>query len=495
MLLQTVLIFDKVFRVMLLKLLPYLKDDVLIVYVNKYLYSPFHILVVAILLTISEIFSIEWPVYYLLLITSFIIPALISEDMTPLVPFGLMFQIGVSAKTAQYEPTIVMGKNIVHFWIIFPIFAIVIVGRLIFDIVTNKDRRHHYPRFLAGFICIAIAYLVGGLGSPYYSFKSAMFGLREFLAMGGVYLYCVYSLDLKKMHKDYFAWMFLIFGLAISAEVIATVSQGVTNAHLFSGWGINNDMAGVMAMTLGGAGYLAVTKRAWCGWLFVLVMAFMLSVIGLTGSRGGFFTALFIILIVSIIIFIKAPLTTTVMTGIITIAFIITFSLLLAYQSEFMHKYFGRILGDGINYSDINSVLSGRWELWKSGLNSWKENVLLGVGWYHNDWHDFIFQARFHNTYIQLLATAGLIGIGAYAFHRIETLIRIFHHPKMEKSFAAICILGLLIASLVDCHFFNIYPGFSYAFLLVFIESRDIKVKEPPKENNLYNTSVIYIYY
>ena len=103
---------------------------------------------------------------------------------------------------------------------------------------------------------------------------------------------------------------------------------------------------------------------------------------------------------------------------------------------------------------------NGRFDLWKAGWNRFLESPLQGTGFYHSyineEWNFRVMPYMYHNTLIQLLGATGILGVLAYAFHRLQTLKLILQKPTPYKLFAGICILGLLLFSLLDVLFFNI---------------------------------------
>ena len=81
------------------------------------------------------------------------------------------------------------------------------------------------------------------------------------------------------------------------------------------------------------------------------------------------------------------------------------------------------------------------------------------------------FPPRWHNTWVQLLACCGLAGAAAYGFHRVQTLLLFRGKPEAEKVFIGLSLAALAVASLLDCHFFNLGPGMVYAMALAFVEN------------------------
>ena len=112
-----------------------------------------------------------------------------------------------------------------------------------------------------------------------------------------------------------------------------------------------------------------------------------------------------------------------------------------------------------------------------SGDKPWQVGVIGGVEQYMA-----FFPPRWHNTIIQLLASCGIVGILAYAFHRVQTIILILKKRNVTTLFITLAILALLGMSLLDCHLFNIGPAFFYSIALTFIEFLPTEKEEENKK-------------
>ena len=125
---------------------------------------------------------------------------------------------------------------------------------------------------------------------------------------------------------------------------------------------------------------------------------------------------------------------------------------------------------------------NGRIEIWKIGLDNFLERPVFGCGFYdsypNDEWDVGVFPHLFHNTPIQLLSSAGAVGLLAYLWHRFCTLRAVFSKPNHKKMFLAIGILSLLLFSLIDVVFFLIYPTMFYSLMLLFIEKSDTTESE-----------------
>jgi hypothetical protein len=138
--------------------------------------------------------------------------------------------------------------------------------------------------------------------------------------------------------------------------------------------------------------------------------------------------------------------------------------------------FFGSYINQGFNSN-------GRLDLYKHGLENFITHPIFGGGFdscLEDNFGHGIDPNRYHNTIIELLATCGVVGFGAYCYHRYQT-IKLFIKKKSNLSciFLGICALALLLTSLLDNHIFNLYPTMYYSIILVALG------KLPTKENEL----------
>ena len=113
---------------------------------------------------------------------------------------------------------------------------------------------------------------------------------------------------------------------------------------------------------------------------------------------------------------------------------------------------------------------NGRFEIYKKGLEKFLNHPILGAGFMDSHGISSVPDHRYHNTIVQILASCGTVGILAYAFHRFNTISLIIKKKSGRNNFLAFCLLGLILTSLFDIHFFNIYPAFYYVLILIAIE-------------------------
>jgi O-antigen ligase len=136
----------------------------------------------------------------------------------------------------------------------------------------------------------------------------------------------------------------------------------------------------------------------------------------------------------------------------------------------------------------------GRFEYYKDGMEKFFNHPLFGAGFgnSHGTNDRFIISAPeyFHNTIIQILASCGVIGFGAYVYHRWQT-VKLFWNTRNPYSFfTAMSILALLLTSLLDIHLFNIFPTIIYSTMLCIFERYTMFRKEKKKAALLNSDTV-----
>ena len=176
---------------MLTQLFPTINDNQLIKLIKKGINSIWMMILIILFAAISNLFGMELFAYYSYMIIA-IATILFNEDMLPTIPIvciGYMTFSKENNPLAKEQTSIFLTNSvIIQFAIIAILIAIFVSARLIFDLVRYKERRK-MPKLLYGYIALGIAYILGGLFSPYYSFKSALFGLIQIISISFFYFF------------------------------------------------------------------------------------------------------------------------------------------------------------------------------------------------------------------------------------------------------------------------------------------------------------------
>ena len=472
---------------MLLEFMPQLKGNKIVALINKFLYSRLYIALIGLLVLLCNIFSFEIAYFYIAVSLGAIIPCLLCEDYLPAVAPISMTYVSISYKSNNVSlgTSLFGGGKVVHLFVLLGLIVLFIIPKLIYDIVKHKERRVR-PALWLGYLLLLPCYVLGGLFSPYYDGKTAIFGFVNFLSISGVYFVLLYAINWKNVRKDYFFWLMMTLGLVVAVETlfmyIATALGSpfyheIESNSIYTGWGIRNNIAFVMCICVAAPLYLAIKSKK-LSWLYVLTSGFLVSCCFLTASRGGFFTSVLVFIAGLVILFIKSHKIQRISAGIVLGVLFIGALLFFLLGRNIVDYAFPRFFAP-----DELIALNGRDFDWDGGARHFLENKIFGVGFYQCQSYQFenfstgFMPPRYHNIYIQLLASTGLLGLCAYLFHRYETLRMTFTKPTLEKTFIYLTVIAIVATSLVDNHFFNMGPGLNYCVALAFIEGLNIKTK------------------
>ena len=245
----------------------------------------------------------------------------------------------------------------------------------------------------------------------------------------------------------------------------------IVKESIMLGWGMWNNIGGLLAFLLPVHFYFA-TKIHRYGWVFYLTGLFTYGAIILTLSRSSLLSAtITLIICVAISSFCGVNKRINRIFSISLLALAILFVIIFWSKiSNILGDYLSRGLDD-----------NGRFVMYKHGFMNFLSHPFFGGGFnsaYKTE-HTFIFflPPRYHNTFVQMIGTCGLLGISAYVFHRYQTINLLFSKKRLSFVFAALAIGTMLFGSMFDNHLFNIHPTFIYAILLVCIEKSNASLK------------------
>ena len=332
-------------------------------------------------------------------------------------------------------------------------------------------------KLFLGYVLLAAAFLLNGL----FFFEGFTPGnITYALALIGTLcasfaLFAV-NLDFTNELKRYFLYVLYVASMVIVVEFFAffagqiRIENGeIVKESVIIGWGICNNVGAMMAMLIPIHFYFAAYKKR--GYIFYATGVLSYIAVALSLSRASLLAATFLICACAVAVCFIGP--NKKQNRIITasLAFVGILGLILLWGK--ISKVFGDYLSRGFDNN-------GRFDIWRHGLNEFVRHPIFGAGFYSGYPTEYQYVPflpyRYHNTIIQLLATCGLFGFLSYAFHRFQT-VKLFLSKKSGVSlFLALCLSGLLIASLLDNHMFNLYPCIYYSLILLIFEKTEANV-------------------
>ena len=460
---------------------------------NKFVYSPYSIVLFGLFALLANVFSLEIYFYILVGIYSLYI-CILGNDFLPIMPlFGFCY-ISPSAKNNPGLST----NSIFYGWAGYLMFAIVAIVILAFLIRVGLDKNMGYKKLftqkralLIGFCCLGFTYLTSGIGSDNYFtiFKNNLiFSLIQFVSLFLLYFIFTATVNWKNVRKDYFAWFGVVLGIVVSCELLNiyffdnVIQDGtIMRKMLFTGWGQYNNIGAVISMSIPFAFYFACKKKN--NYLYLILGTFLICCLFLTCSRGSIVCGVFIFVVCFIITFFKSEHKKQYRISSLVLL-VITIILCILFK-DVLIKLFQRV-PDIINSSSSTGFNdSSRFKIYKAGLDAFKKYPIFGQSFYASGFipYDYsqlnsfsnFFPPRWHNTFVQILSSCGVIGLIAYLFHRFQTIKLLIKKPSLEKAFIGLSILALLMMSLLDCHFFNVGPTLIYSMALAFAEKINSK--------------------
>ena len=235
----------------------------------------------------------------------------------------------------------------------------------------------------------------------------------------------------------------------------------IVKDRVFLGWGIWNLVGVCISMLIPMIFYGAMNNKY--PWLYFTVATLALFAAILTMSRNALIFASLSYGACAIIGCFKGK--NKLGFRIITSAGVLA---LLAGIFVFMPKI-KALLGD---YFERGFDNNGRFELWSAGIDNFLSAPIFGDGFYGYGEYPLAhgpLPKMAHNTVIELLSATGAVGILAYAWYRVKSLLPVFRCPSLMKTMAALSIAVILGGSLLDNFVFNVYPMFYYTVLLALI--------------------------
>lgn len=445
--------------------------------INRFLATPQFVIVLMLLTGAANMLSLELAAYTVFTAVA-VYTCLWGQDLLALTPLFVCCYLTPSAgnNPGRNEQSVFSGARGIYLGCLGVIIATVVIIRVIRErkIFFEKKRR-----LLPGMLVLLGAYLLSGIGSAAYpasAGKNLLFALVQGAAIIVPYWLLSGGIDWGHVRKDYFAWIGFSAGGLLVLQILWIYFTGnvvidgiIQRRQIFTGWGMYNNMGIMLAMMIPYAFCLATKYRR--GWIGTVVGSVFLLCVLLTCSRSSILAAagIYAVCVLLMLHYARNRRHNTLALGIfISVALVIG----LLFHNQLL-RLFSDLLGRGLDPST-------RDDIYKEGLGLFAQSPVLGSSFYspgYQPW-DFstvdsfsgIFPPRWHNTVIQLLASCGIVGLGAYILHRVQTVRLFLRKLDKENTFIGCSLLVLLVGSLFDCHFFNIGPVLLYSMALAFAE-------------------------
>lgn len=462
--------------------------------INEFLLTPYAMAALGALTLLSFMFSLELILYTVAILYAAYI-GLFGDDYLPLMPLFVLCYIAPSKSNnpGKSEEGLFYGASGVYILCLAAVALAVLLLRIGLDKSMGyrklfTDRR----QLLLGMLILGGAYLLSGIGSKTYfeyALGNLLFAFIQFISIILLYFILTSTVKWDKMNPDYFAYVAVTMGIVVSLEVVwiyiteGVIVDGVINRSLiYSGWGVYNNIGALISISIPFAFYFAAKRRHSALYL-ALACLLTLGVVS-SCSRGSMVGAAVAFVAGFIYTFIKAEnkkefrIGSAVLLGVIVLVGLIFSDKILEIFREVPN--IADIVDGKLTFND-----SKRFELYYHGILAFLEDPIFGQTFYPVSYEvgqfsevesfSSFFPPRWHNTVIQLLATCGIVGLAAYAYHRFETVRLYLKRRTVTNTYIAISIVTLLVMSLLDCHMFNVGPVLFYSMALAVMEFADEK--------------------
>lgn len=427
-------------------------------------------LIIALAVLISHTFSIEEFGISVILLSAFC-GFILCDDLkfliSPLIGFIFMFSEKRVASGVFYKKGYVIAMIIGAFILVSFIIAHFIIYRKNVHLRSFKD-----SKLFLGFIIFSASVLLNGcLNFDEYTSKNIIYALILVSSTAVIFFLFTINLNKNKDLVEYLLYVLFLISVLLTLELflsfinqIQIVDGQIIKESVKVGWGMWNNIGGLMAFLLPVHFYFASTVKK-IGPLFYFSGVLSFAAIILTLSRSSLlFGGLTLLICVVLTCFTGVnKRLNRIFTISLFVLGIVGIFILWGKISSVLGDYLARGLDD-----------NGRFEMYLHGLKNFLSNPIFGGGFYSSYETDYMFihflPYRYHNTLIQMIATTGIIGFSSYIFHRYQTVRLLLSNKRLSTVYIALCIGTMLGASLLDNHFFNIYPAMIYSIMLVAIE-------------------------
>ena len=452
--------------------------------IDKFLYSPAYFLYIGGLTILANVFCQELMAYTLLLLTGIYI-CLLARDLLPLLP---IFACGYISPSLGNNPgfndnsIFSVGGGGLYLAALLVVLAGILVYRLITDpVIGGKAFLTKKRTLLSGMLLLSATYVLSGLGSGQwaeYGWKNLLFAFLQFVAVAGLYYLLSGGVRWDLAPKAYLFWTGVCVGYVLVAELVGIyitndviVDGAIFRDNIRAGWGHYNNMGAYFAMMIP-LPFFLTGKGKYAGFAYVSSIVFYLALL-FTCSRGS--------MIVGTVIFVAGYVLSLVhsrharLQKVVHSTVIVVIALCLAVFSEKILELFRVFGGLGIGSPE-------RMETYVEGMKQFLKFPIFGGSFFPVDFQPHawassesflsLFPPRWHNTFVQVLATGGVVCLVGYLVHRVQTVKMFVKDYSEDKLFAGLSVLALLMASMVDCHFFNVGPVLFYSATLAFVECK-----------------------
>lgn len=451
---------------------------------DEFFLSKKYFMLICLLTTLGNMLALEIPVYTVFIAIGVYV-CLFGKDLLPIVPLVICCYITPSRNNNPGNNPQSMfygtgGKIII---LLAAIFVCALLVRLALDPKMGRAAFFKAKRsLLPGILALGGAYLLAGAFSGHYfdhGMANTVFAAVQFLAVGLLYYIFAAGIRWEEVPRFYFASTAINIGFIVLNQIIwlyiianPFASGQLDRNVLYTGWGNYNCMGALLAMMIPFPFLGASVKRNGCPYMLFGTM--FLGGVLLSCSRTAILIAVFTYAISMLALFIRSENRwTCLIMNVGLFAAVVVYMLIFHYE----------IVVEYLTIFTIKRSIISRTDGFMAGIEQFLSYPIFGGGFFPVDYpleewstvesFTSFFPGLFHNTVIQIAASCGIVGLVCYGYHRYQTIRLVVKKPNDQNIFIGISLAAMLLASLFDCHFFNIGPTLFYSMALAFAEKHD----------------------
>ena len=379
---------------------------------NTFLHTDYYLGIVVLTVFLAWVLHIE-VVGICLLAVYVILTLFCCDDALPAYAPILTFSFSMSG---FFNPDTYSKALIV----VFILLAALAIGGFIWFFIRNKVKIK-LGQFFWFFLAMLAAFLLSGIANSETDFSRSI-PLTVALGGGAFLAYFFFVNSVTKQDNVYFAKIFLGVGLIIMLELAVCymgyhpeyTQVGDVKTQINVGWGISNNIGAILLLTVAMTFYLAVKDEKFT--IPYIALAYLQYVaIYFSMSRGSILCALIALpFLFAFTLKVSKKRKAFLISLVVPVAaFLIIF---IVFHDQLI-QIAGRIYGVG-TYS------SGRDIRYRMAIDDFLAHPIFGRGVFFSE--DTGAMYWYHNTFLQFLGSAGIIGALtylAYTFMKFKVLI------------------------------------------------------------------------
>lgn len=405
--------------------------------INNFFNSDIHIIFYLLIALINWYFEIIYLIFPIGILLIYLI-ILLKINRNKIIPIILFSMTGHRLTNIKdYQIPIIIG-------------ALLVIPILIYDLF--RIRQIKIKSNILGALLVLLFSMILSLITTNYIILTII-GILQMILYVFIYHYLYSHRKDGEREKSYVGKVFVYWGILIFLEFLLNFLSSadfsnpisfITEKKTDLGWGITNFIAIVYLTIIPMTMYYYIKNQE----KYFILILFSLEILtfGLMISRSGYLAFLILFIPFSIRVFydIKDKYK---FINYFSLIIIIGLFLVIFFPNDFIKKFISSLNQRGLS-------LSGRDEIYRNGLDTFKQFPIFGSGVYTSSKYITTGNKYYHNYIIQTFSTLGIVGAIAFSFY-IYTLIKECIIKNKYNSYVLFVLLGMLVHGLFDTTFYN----------------------------------------